>query len=94
MRLVGATNWFIRWPFVIEGAIHGMLGSLLSLLVLLISYKFILARLSILVPFFTFDIDAPQLMKLSAKLFMMGLILGISGSLLSLRDLHSFSRRD
>ncbi len=26
MRLVGATNWFIRWPFVIEGMIVGLIG--------------------------------------------------------------------
>lgn len=34
MRLVGATNWFIRWPFVIEGIIVGALGAVLALAVL------------------------------------------------------------
>ena len=30
MRLVGATNWFIRWPFVLEGFITGLIGALLA----------------------------------------------------------------
>jgi len=30
MQLVGATNWFIRWPFLLEGFITGILGSLLA----------------------------------------------------------------
>lgn len=30
MKLVGATNWFIRWPFVIEGIICGLIGAVLS----------------------------------------------------------------
>jgi cell division transport system permease protein len=34
MKLVGATNWFIRWPFVIEGIICGIVGAVLSALVL------------------------------------------------------------
>jgi cell division transport system permease protein len=34
MKLVGATNWFIRWPFVIEGIIVGFLGGLLAVLLL------------------------------------------------------------
>jgi cell division transport system permease protein len=32
MRLVGATNWFIRGPFLLEGALKGLLGGLLSLI--------------------------------------------------------------
>ena len=34
MKLVGATNWFIRWPFVIEGVIVGFIGGLLAVLLL------------------------------------------------------------
>jgi cell division transport system permease protein len=34
MKLVGATNWFIRWPFVIEGLIVGFLGGLVAVLLL------------------------------------------------------------
>jgi cell division transport system permease protein len=34
MKLVGATNWFIRWPFVIEGMVVGFMGGVLAVLVL------------------------------------------------------------
>jgi cell division transport system permease protein len=34
MKLVGATDWFIRWPFVIEGIIVGAVGALLAIAVL------------------------------------------------------------
>ena len=30
MRLVGATNWFIRWPFVLEGLIVGLVGAAIA----------------------------------------------------------------
>ena len=34
MKLVGATDWFIRWPFVIEGVIVGAIGGVLAILLL------------------------------------------------------------
>ena len=37
MKLVGATNWFIRWPFVIEGMIVGAMGGILAVLLLTIA---------------------------------------------------------
>jgi cell division transport system permease protein len=36
MKLVGATDWFIRWPFVIEGIIVGAMGGVLAILLLLV----------------------------------------------------------
>ncbi len=37
MKLVGATNWFIRWPFVIEGVMVGFMGGVLAVLMLTIA---------------------------------------------------------
>jgi cell division transport system permease protein len=37
MKLVGATNWFIRWPFVIEGIVVGLMGGVLAVLCLAIA---------------------------------------------------------
>jgi cell division transport system permease protein len=37
MKLVGATNWFIRWPFVIEGVIVGLMGGILAVLCLMVA---------------------------------------------------------
>jgi cell division transport system permease protein len=34
MRLVGATRWFIRWPFMIEGVVVGLAGGLVAILIL------------------------------------------------------------
>ncbi|GAB6168504.1 permease-like cell division protein FtsX [Clostridium carnis] len=39
MKFVGATDWFIRWPFIIEGIIIGAVGSLLSSIVLYFGYE-------------------------------------------------------
>lgn len=93
MKLVGATDWFIRWPFIIEGIIHGLAGAMISSVILAFGYKFILGRLSILIPFFDFTIGSDQLWKLAMKLLLMGIVLGISGSLLSLRDLRRFVKQ-
>jgi cell division transport system permease protein len=46
MKLVGATNWFIRWPFVIEGVIVGFFGGVLAVLLLTIAKETFIDPLS------------------------------------------------
>ncbi|MFY9264602.1 MAG: permease-like cell division protein FtsX [Solirubrobacterales bacterium] len=46
MRMVGATSWFIRWPFVIEGVFVGAAGGLIAVLLLLIAKQTIIDPLS------------------------------------------------
>src|SRR5450756_651109 len=36
MKLVGATNWFIRWPFIMEGIIEGFFGAIVGIIVTLV----------------------------------------------------------
>ncbi|MDS0526221.1 permease-like cell division protein FtsX [Clostridium sp. SHJSY1] len=43
MKFVGATDWFIRWPFIIEGMVMALLGALLSTLVVFAIYKGVFA---------------------------------------------------
>lgn len=46
MRLVGATNWFIRWPFVIEGIVVGLIGAAVAVVILLVGKTIIVDPLS------------------------------------------------
>ncbi len=41
MKYVGATNGFIRWPFIVEGMIIGIIASVISIIVIAIAYNFI-----------------------------------------------------
>jgi cell division transport system permease protein len=52
MRLVGATRWFIRWPFMIEGVVVGFFGGLLAILILWLGKLTIVDPLSDSIGFF------------------------------------------
>ncbi|MEG2708604.1 MAG: FtsX-like permease family protein, partial [Vagococcus sp.] len=88
MRLVGARNGFIRWPFFLEGAFIGVLGSIVP--VLLISFGY-----SQVYYFFTksmiasasYELVSPTslVLQLNGLLLVIGVVIGSFGSVLSMR---------
>ena len=86
MALVGATMRFIKIPFMLEGAIQGLLGGLLSLAFLSLSFVFIISRS--LNSFWLTPTDFDLLfltVNQQVILVVAGVILGVLGSLSSLR---------
>jgi cell division transport system permease protein len=84
MKLVGATDWFIRWPFVIEGIVLGALGGLMAILLLLVGK---IALLDPLISQFAL-LAAPKTIHLGllvAVLLAASIAVSAAGSGLSLR---------
>lgn len=92
MKLVGATDWFIRTPFIIEGFIHGISASIISIPVITAIYPIILTKISNLLPFITFSATRTALNKLCFKLFIFSVFLGLIGSILSVNNLSKFTK--
>lgn len=87
MKLVGATNWFIRWPFVLEGAWLGLIGSIVPVVLTFIGYvniynlvnpKLVTSSLSLLPP-------TPFVYQISGLIIAIGVLIGIWGSVISIR---------
>jgi len=87
MKLVGATNSFIRWPFFIEGALLGIIGSIIPVVVLLYGYWQLMKSVELdlnllliqLLPFHEIYLQVGGL------LLGIGVLIGIWGSTLSVR---------
>jgi cell division transport system permease protein len=84
MKLVGATNWFVRGPFMLEGLICGVLGSLAAVLLLLIGKAVVLERITD-----RFDagagVEAWSFPTIALIVVLVGLTVGAVGSGITLR---------
>ncbi|WP_088070610.1 permease-like cell division protein FtsX [Gottfriedia luciferensis] len=87
MRLVGATNNFIRWPFLLEGLLLGVLGSIIPIAVLFTGYSVIYNMLmpKLAGTMFTLLPFSPFVYQLSAILIGIGAVIGMWGSVMSIR---------
>ncbi|MER2260616.1 MAG: permease-like cell division protein FtsX [Psychrobacillus sp.] len=88
MKLVGATNWFIRIPFILEGMWLGILGAILPITLVTVLYynlynalqpKLELGNLFNLLEF------SPFIYQLNGLILLMGVLIGIWGSFMSVR---------
>lgn len=85
MRLVGASNGFIRGPFLAEGSLHAIIGSLLAILVLEIVRNVVLPQISIALPWLPVSVDFSMFMLIYIALIVAGLVIGLLGSAFAMR---------
>ncbi len=85
MRLVGASNGFIRGPFLMEGALHAIIGALLAVGVLELLRNLALPRLQEAIMFLPFDVGSGTFLFIYAVLAASGLLIGLLGSAFAMR---------
>jgi cell division transport system permease protein len=85
MKYVGATDWFIRWPFLIEGMTLGFAGALVAVLLLMKTYSIITGHVAESIAFLPILPQYPMLMYLTVFLLCVGTTIGAIGSAISLR---------
>lgn len=85
MKMLGATNWFVRFPFLLEGMFLGLTGSLLAVVAVYFGYLSLIGRIEMSLPFFQLVSDRNVLIPLIEALLGLGLGIGVAGSMISLR---------
>ncbi|MGI9649502.1 MAG: cell division protein FtsX [Acidimicrobiia bacterium] len=83
MKLVGASNWFVRTPFLVEGLIEGLVGGALAVLAGWFGYRWFIANLDLGI----IDTEVPSSFLFSRGMIVLafGAIAGAIGSLVGLR---------
>ena len=84
MKLVGATNWFIRIPFMLEGVIQGLVGSALAM-GLLLATRPLYTNLADSFQFLNLTVSFAEIAVNASWILLLGILIGALGSLLGLR---------
>lgn len=86
MRLIGASNWYIRTPFIIEGAVFGIAGCALAIVSVFPIIVYISPKISQFLPDFSlYDYFMSNLFNLTVLLLAIGMGLGMVGSFIAIR---------
>jgi len=85
MKYIGATDWFIRWPFIMEGIMIGALGGIIADVVLFYVYK--LAYIKITNGLMMMQLVSPIFVStyMLALFLGFGILIGVVGSIIALR---------
>ncbi len=88
MKFVGATDWFVRWPFIIEGVVIGIIGSIITVLALSSVYMYFVKTLSgSMLGIMSFTIMPFSEIVIDTTFFVtcIGIFIGFLGSVISVR---------
>ena len=85
MRLVGASNSFIRGPFLMEGIIQALLGGVLTIGSLELVRRIVIPRIQDSIQFLSFAIPSDDYLRIYGLLLAVGLVIGLVGSALAMR---------
>jgi cell division transport system permease protein len=92
MKLVGATNSFIKWPFIIEGIIIGVIGSAFAFAILKSSYDIVMYQIAQAMPFLPIIVDQTNLLVVYVIVGCVGMFLGMLGGYISVsKSLKEFN---
>ncbi|TMF40092.1 MAG: FtsX-like permease family protein [Chloroflexi bacterium] len=85
MKLVGATEWFVRGPFVIEGVMTGLIAASIALALLVVGYEPVVLRFRSDIGFIPLSYDPAFISSLARDLLLAGALLGALGSYIGVR---------
>ncbi|MBQ1509548.1 MAG: FtsX-like permease family protein, partial [Selenomonadaceae bacterium] len=85
MKYVGATDWFIRWPFLLEGMVLGFIGGIIAALALRSFYAAMAAKIYSTLTFFPLMPQYPFMNYVSVAIIVSGMVIGTIGSTISLK---------
>lgn len=85
MKYVGATDWFIRWPFLLEGVVLGFVGGVLAAIALQSFYAAMASKIYETLAFFPLLPQYPYMYYVSAAILLSGMGIGALGSTISLK---------